>query len=57
MSPGHRRLDPAHRVVLELLAAPLSVAMLATALSEELHRSEELRRSHESTSTTEPDGS
>jgi signal transduction histidine kinase len=39
--PGERRLGPADRAVLELLAAPLSVAVFATALSEELQRSRE----------------
>jgi signal transduction histidine kinase len=38
---GERRLDPADRAVLELLAAPLSVAVHATALSGELQRSRE----------------
>jgi two-component system NarL family sensor kinase len=51
VSTDARRLDPADRIVLELLAAPLSVAMLATTLSEEL------QRSREPANTTEPDGS
>jgi two-component system, NarL family, sensor kinase len=38
---GERRLDPADRAVLELLAAPLAVAVFATALSHELQRSRE----------------
>ncbi|GIH05379.1 hypothetical protein Rhe02_34460 [Rhizocola hellebori] len=38
---GEHRLDPADRAVLELLAAPLSVAVHATALSLELQRSRE----------------
>jgi len=38
---GQHRLDPADRRVLELLAAPLAVALYATALSAELQRSRE----------------
>lgn len=38
---GQRRLDPADRRVLELLAAPLAVALQATALSAQLQRSRE----------------
>jgi signal transduction histidine kinase len=38
---GERRLDPADRAVLELLAVPLSVAVFATALAEELQQSRE----------------
>lgn len=38
---GERRLDPADRSVLELLAAPLAVAVVATALSRELQHSRE----------------
>jgi hypothetical protein len=39
--PGQRQLDPVDRVVLELLAAPLSVAVFATTLSKEIQRSRE----------------
>lgn len=38
---GQQRLDPADRRVLELLTAPLSVALQATALSAEVQRSRE----------------
>jgi len=38
---GQWRLDPADRAVLELLAAPLAVAVRATALSEEVQSSRE----------------
>jgi signal transduction histidine kinase len=38
---GERELDPADRAVLELLAAPLAVALFATTLSGELQRSRE----------------
>lgn len=41
LRPGEKRLGSADRAVLELLAAPLSVAVYATTLSQELQRSRE----------------
>ncbi|MBA3368692.1 MAG: two-component sensor histidine kinase, partial [Geodermatophilaceae bacterium] len=39
--PGERRLDPADRAVVELLAVPLAVALRATTLSSAVQRSRE----------------
>jgi two-component system NarL family sensor kinase len=41
LRPGEKRLDAADRAILELLTAPLSVAVHAVALSAELQRSRE----------------